>query len=155
MTHLNHVHYYVFNAIRSKQHHKVQVRCFLTWLCFIVHKSNFSRSSCVNGRPRQSAERLFVLLHASCLLSFLAFVAQTFVCVSLCVMASCVFSGTEDSYTVTCGMPLPCMADAQKNNSGLHCIGKYKTSRMHIHLTTRCCTLTLEHMCFSMFSVQM
>uniref|UniRef100_A0A672JCJ1 Signal peptide, CUB and EGF-like domain-containing protein 2 n=1 Tax=Salarias fasciatus TaxID=181472 RepID=A0A672JCJ1_SALFA len=46
-----------------------------------------------------------------------------------CVTASCVFSGTEDSYTVTCGMPLPCLADAQKNNSGLYCLGKYPTSR--------------------------
>lgn len=90
----------------------------------LVNESNLSRSGYENSRQRQSAERLFVLLHASCLLSCLAFVALTFVCVSLCVMASCVFSGTEDSYTVTCGMPLPCMADAQKNNSGLHCLGK-------------------------------
>uniref|UniRef100_A0AAX7V644 Signal peptide, CUB and EGF-like domain-containing protein 2 n=1 Tax=Astatotilapia calliptera TaxID=8154 RepID=A0AAX7V644_ASTCA len=43
-----------------------------------------------------------------------------------------VFSGTEDSYTVTCGMPLPCLADAQKNNSGSYCLGKYRTSQIYI-----------------------
>ena len=47
-------------------------------------------------------------------------------CVCVCV---CVFvSGTEDSYTLTCGMPLPCLAEAQKNNSGLNCFGKYTRS---------------------------
>uniref|UniRef100_A0A8D0D8N8 Signal peptide, CUB domain, EGF-like 2 n=1 Tax=Sander lucioperca TaxID=283035 RepID=A0A8D0D8N8_SANLU len=40
-----------------------------------------------------------------------------------------------DSYTVTCGMPLPCLADAQKNNSGLHCLGEYKTSDIYIYLS--------------------
>lgn len=73
-----------------------------------------------------------MFLHASCLLSCLAFVALTLVSVGLCVMASCVFSGTEDSYTVTCGMPLPCLADAQKNNSGLYCLGEYKTSQIYL-----------------------
>lgn len=43
--------------------------------------------------------------------------------------------GTEDSYTVTCGMPLPCLADAQKNNSGLYCLGTYHTSKIYIHLS--------------------
>uniref|UniRef100_A0A671VWU8 Signal peptide, CUB and EGF-like domain-containing protein 2 n=1 Tax=Sparus aurata TaxID=8175 RepID=A0A671VWU8_SPAAU len=42
---------------------------------------------------------------------------------------------TEDSYTVTCGMPLPCLADAQKNSSGSHCLGKYKTSQIYIYLS--------------------
>uniref|UniRef100_A0A665VX94 Signal peptide, CUB and EGF-like domain-containing protein 3 n=1 Tax=Echeneis naucrates TaxID=173247 RepID=A0A665VX94_ECHNA len=42
----------------------------------------------------------------------------------VCVSRPLVFSGTEDSYTVTCGMPLPCLADAQKNNSGLHCLAE-------------------------------
>uniref|UniRef100_A0A7N8YDY9 Signal peptide, CUB domain, EGF-like 2 n=1 Tax=Mastacembelus armatus TaxID=205130 RepID=A0A7N8YDY9_9TELE len=42
---------------------------------------------------------------------------------------------TEDSYMVTCGMPLPCFADAQKNNSGLHCLGKYKASQIYIYLS--------------------
>lgn len=50
-------------------------------------------------------------------------------------MASCVFSGMEDSYTVTCGMPLPCLADTQKNNSGLYCLGKYHTSQIYIYLS--------------------
>lgn len=74
---------------------------------------------------RVPTRRLFALTE-------LAFVPLTFVCVGLCVAASCVFSGTEDSYTVTCGMPLPCLADAQKNNSGLYCLGKYKTSQIYI-----------------------
>lgn len=87
---------------------------------------------------------------------FFAFVALTFVYVGLCVMASCVFPGTEDSYTVTCGMPLSCMADAQKNNSGLHCLGKYKTSQMYICLYALLHgTVTLEQFCLSMFSVHM
>lgn len=83
---------------------------------------------------RWSAKRLFVFLHAARLLS-LTFVALTFVCVGLCVMASCVFSGMEDSYTVTCGMPLPCLADTQKNSSGLYCLGKYHTSQIYIYLS--------------------
>uniref|UniRef100_A0AAQ6AF62 Signal peptide, CUB and EGF-like domain-containing protein 3 n=1 Tax=Amphiprion ocellaris TaxID=80972 RepID=A0AAQ6AF62_AMPOC len=44
----------------------------------------------------------------------------------------CPLSLEIDSYTVTCGMPLPCLADAQKNNSGLYCLGKYKTSDLHL-----------------------
>ncbi|XP_034737616.1 signal peptide, CUB and EGF-like domain-containing protein 2 isoform X1 [Etheostoma cragini] len=44
-------------------------------------------------------------------------------CFLTCQSQVHISSGTEDSYTVTCGMPLPCMADAQKNNSGLHCLG--------------------------------
>lgn len=56
----------------------------------------------------------------------------TFVCVGLRVMASCVFSGMEDSYTVTCGMPLPCLADTQRNNSGLSCVGEYLASPLSI-----------------------
>lgn len=73
-----------------------------------------------------------MLLHASSLLSGSAFVALTFVSPGLCVMHSCVFSGTEDSYTVTCGMPLPCLAGIQKTNSGSHCLGKYKTSQISL-----------------------
>lgn len=80
-------------------------------------------------------------LHVStcCLFAFpnLAFVTLTFVCVGLCVMASCVFSGTEDSYTVTCGMPLPCLADTQKNNSGSHCLGKYTDLHLSFHSATQ------------------
>ncbi|XP_028811785.1 signal peptide, CUB and EGF-like domain-containing protein 2 isoform X3 [Denticeps clupeoides] len=30
-------------------------------------------------------------------------------------------SGTEDSYTVTCGMPLPCFHDGRRNETGSHC----------------------------------
>lgn len=56
----------------------------------------------------------------------------TFVCVGLCVIASYVFSGKEDSYTVTCGMPLPWLADTQKNNSGLYCLGEQKASTIYI-----------------------
>jgi len=98
-------------------------------------KSSCFRSSCVNSCQLQSTERLIMFLHASSLLSYLAFVVLTFVSVGLCVMASCVFSGTEDSYTVTCGMPLPCLTGAQKNNSGLYCLGKYKTSQIYINLS--------------------
>lgn len=83
----------------------------------------------------------------------LDFVALTFVCVGLCVTASRVFSGTEDSYTVTCGMPLPCLADAQKNNSGLYCLGKYKTSPIYIYLSALPHkTVTQEQLGLSLFS---
>lgn len=73
-----------------------------------------------------------MFLHASSLLFGSAFVALTFVSLGLCVMLPCVFSGTEDSYTVTCGMPLPCLAGIQKSNSGSHCLGKYKTSQIFL-----------------------
>uniref|UniRef100_A0A673CTY7 Signal peptide, CUB and EGF-like domain-containing protein 2 n=1 Tax=Sphaeramia orbicularis TaxID=375764 RepID=A0A673CTY7_9TELE len=42
-------------------------------------------------------------------------------CFLTCQSQVHISSGTEDSYTVTCGMPLPCLADAQKDNSGLYC----------------------------------
>lgn len=73
-----------------------------------------SKSVCLNSG---------VFLHAASLLSLTSAVF-TFVCVGLRVMASCVLSGMEDSYTVTCGMPLPCLADTQRNNSGLSCLGE-------------------------------
>ncbi|KAG7244312.1 hypothetical protein INR49_004012 [Caranx melampygus] len=38
-------------------------------------------------------------------------------CFLTCQSQVHISSGTEDSYTVTCGMPLPCLADAQRNNS--------------------------------------
>lgn len=94
-----------------------------------------------------------MFLHAASLLS-LTFVALTFVCVGLRVMASCVFSGMEDSYTVTCGMPLPCLVDTQKNNSGLYCLGKYQTSQIYIYLSALPHkTVTREQLSLSLFSV--
>lgn len=46
------------------------------------------------------------------------------------------FSGMEDSYTVTCGLPLPCLAaDAQRNGSGSHCAGECKTRQIGICLS--------------------
>ncbi|XP_047218352.1 signal peptide, CUB and EGF-like domain-containing protein 2 [Girardinichthys multiradiatus] len=44
-------------------------------------------------------------------------------------------SGTEDSYTVTCGMPLPCLAGAQKSNSDSHCLGTEKAGVQRIKTT--------------------
>lgn len=42
----------------------------------------------------------------------------------------------EDSYTVTCGLPLPCLAaDAQRNGSGSHCAGECKTRQIGIYLS--------------------
>lgn len=42
----------------------------------------------------------------------------------------------EDSYTVTCGLPLPCLAaDAQRNGSGSHCAGEWKTRQIGIYLS--------------------
>lgn len=55
------------------------------------------------------------------------------VCVCVC------FSGMEDSYTVTCGLPLPCLAaDAQRNGSGLHCAGEWE-NETDWHLSSRRC----------------
>uniref|UniRef100_A0A8C7G3Y4 Signal peptide, CUB and EGF-like domain-containing protein 2 n=1 Tax=Oncorhynchus kisutch TaxID=8019 RepID=A0A8C7G3Y4_ONCKI len=51
-----------------------------------------------------------------------------------CLMPLCAFTGTEDSYTVTCGMPLPCLAGAQRNGSGSYCLGKYTPSQICIRL---------------------
>uniref|UniRef100_A0AAV2LN63 Signal peptide, CUB and EGF-like domain-containing protein 2 n=1 Tax=Knipowitschia caucasica TaxID=637954 RepID=A0AAV2LN63_KNICA len=44
-------------------------------------------------------------------------------------------SGTEDSYTVTCGAPLPCPSDVQSSNNGLHCFGQDMTSVPRIRTT--------------------
>ncbi|MEQ2251397.1 Signal peptide, CUB and EGF-like domain-containing protein 2 [Ilyodon furcidens] len=44
-------------------------------------------------------------------------------------------SGTEDSYTVTCGIPLPCLAGVQKSNSDSHCLGTEKAGVQRIKTT--------------------
>ncbi|CDQ85449.1 unnamed protein product [Oncorhynchus mykiss] len=44
-------------------------------------------------------------------------------CYLTCQSQVHITSGTEDSYTVTCGMPLPCLAGAQRNGSGSYCLG--------------------------------
>lgn len=53
------------------------------------------------------------------------FCAGAFCCPLVFVTRQCVFAGNEDSYTVTCGMPLLCSTGRQKNESGSHCLGKY------------------------------
>lgn len=51
-------------------------------------------------------------------------------------------------------MPLPCLAGAQKNNSGLYCLGKYKTSQIYIYLSALPHkTLTQEQLRLSLFSL--
>lgn len=66
-----------------------------------------------------------------------ASVAFAFVWVRVSRPPLCVcFSGMEDSYTVTCGLPLPCLAaDAQRNGSGSHCAGEWKTRQIGIYLS--------------------
>uniref|UniRef100_A0A8C2X9P8 Signal peptide, CUB domain, EGF-like 2 n=1 Tax=Cyclopterus lumpus TaxID=8103 RepID=A0A8C2X9P8_CYCLU len=102
--------------------------------CHPCYKLHWNKKDCI-GKP-VPLPNMALRVPTRCLftLSDLAFVALTFVCVGLRVTAFCVFAGTEDSYTVTCGMPLPCLADAQRNNSGLHCLGKYKISQIYIFL---------------------
>lgn len=80
--------------------------------------------------------------------------AFTFVCVGLHVTALCMFSGTEDSYTVTCGMPLPCLADSQKDNSGLYCLGKsHQLAATHnLQLGTTHTFLKIGFMCNLVFA---
>lgn len=91
-----------------------------------------SKSTCLNsGVSRRN--NFFEFLHAASLL-WLTSVHFTFVYAGPGVMASCVFSGMEDSYTVTCGMPLPCLADAQRNSSGLSCLGEYLPSLIRVCL---------------------
>lgn len=95
-----------------------------------------------------------MLLHAVCLLSVTWLCGLDFCrCWSVSRPLVC-FSGTEDSYTVTCGMPLSCLADAQKNNSGLYCLGKYKTSQIYIDLSALPHkTVTKEQLVLSLDSV--
>lgn len=51
-------------------------------------------------------------------------------------------------------MPLPCLADAQKNNSGLYCLGKYKTSQIYIYLSALPHkTVTQEQLSLYLFAV--
>uniref|UniRef100_A0A674A7W3 Signal peptide, CUB and EGF-like domain-containing protein 2 n=1 Tax=Salmo trutta TaxID=8032 RepID=A0A674A7W3_SALTR len=56
-----------------------------------------------------------------------------------CLMPLCAFTGTEDSYTVNCGMPLPCLAGAQRNGSGSYCLGKFTPSQICINLCHSIC----------------
>ncbi|XP_017556118.1 signal peptide, CUB and EGF-like domain-containing protein 2 isoform X1 [Pygocentrus nattereri] len=44
-------------------------------------------------------------------------------CYLTCQSQVNISSGTEDSYTVTCGLPLPGVSGGQWNDSGTHCLG--------------------------------
>ncbi|XP_048118325.1 signal peptide, CUB and EGF-like domain-containing protein 2 isoform X4 [Alosa alosa] len=44
-------------------------------------------------------------------------------CFLTCQSQVHISSGAADSYTVTCGMPLPCFTEGQKNESGSYCQG--------------------------------
>eukprot|EP00063_Salmo_salar_P056664 XP_014031499.1 PREDICTED: signal peptide, CUB and EGF-like domain-containing protein 2 isoform X1 [Salmo salar] len=56
-------------------------------------------------------------------------------CYLTCQSQVHITSGTEDSYTVTCGMPLPCLAGAQRNGSGSYCLGPEMSSVLRIKTT--------------------
>lgn len=102
------------------------------WLCVLA--AGLRVPTCRPGRgPVGPGGRGFSLTSCECGLRFClsALVLQPSVCVC--------FSGMEDSYTVTCGLPLPCLAaDAQRNGSGSHCAGEWKTRQIGI-LSFRCC----------------
>ncbi|KAA8595680.1 hypothetical protein FQN60_010971 [Etheostoma spectabile] len=60
-------------------------------------------------------------------------------CFLTCQSQVHISSGTEDSYTVTCGMPLPCLADAQKNNSlEMASVPRIKTTATFKSSTAKC-----------------
>eukprot|EP00063_Salmo_salar_P007835 XP_013982670.1 PREDICTED: signal peptide, CUB and EGF-like domain-containing protein 2 isoform X5 [Salmo salar] len=56
-------------------------------------------------------------------------------CYLTCQSQVHITSGTEDSYTVNCGMPLPCLAGAQRNGSGSYCLGPEMSSVLRIKTT--------------------
>ncbi|KAM9423584.1 signal peptide, CUB and EGF-like domain-containing protein 2 isoform 3-T3 [Salvelinus alpinus] len=56
-------------------------------------------------------------------------------CYLTCQSQVHITSGMEDSYTVTCGMPLPCLAGAQRNGSSSYCLGPEMSSVLRIKTT--------------------